>query len=189
MYFQKSRVFLYPVLETRKGGAVTPINTYISWADNITQMDRKLICTFHLRNDADYRKFEKNSLIGNELFYDFKEANDNVGIYVFDFNPHAVDFDTFIKGSYSRFKPVFKERIKKHYSGNNANSVYVDSYINPNKYYRMYSDILGVPVSTLKGGELCDKPDFEKEHLKMLVKGLAVSEKTVDLPKSLKPTQ
>lgn len=184
MYFQKSRVFLYPVLETKRGGSVTPINTFVSWSGNISQMDRKLICTFYLRNDADYRKFEKTALLGNELFHDFKEGEDGTGIYVFDFNKHAVDFDTFIKGAYSRFKPLFKEKIKKYYNGNNANSVYVDSFINPNKYYEMYSDILGMPVSQLKGGELCDHPDFEKEHLKMLIKDFAVTEKSVDLPKS-----
>jgi hypothetical protein len=183
MYFQKSRVFLYPVLETKRGGSVTPINTYVSWADNITRIDRKLICTFYLRNDADYRAFEKNMLLKNELFHDFKEGENGVGIYIFDFDKHAVDFDSFLTGSYSRFKPLFKQRIMKHYNGNNANSVYVDSFINPNKYYEIYSQILAMPVSQLKGGELCDRPDFIKEHLKMLVKDLTVSEKSLDLPK------
>lgn len=189
MYFQKSRVFLYPVLETKRGGSVTPINTFVSWADNISQVDRKLICLFTLRNDSDFRKFEKTMLLGNELFHDFKEGEDGTGIYVFDFNKHAVDFDTFLKGTYSRFKPVFKNRIKAYYNGNNANAVYVDSFINPNKYYDMYSHILAMPVSQLKGGELCDKPDFEKEHLKLLVKSLSVTETSVDLPLTIKPTQ
>lgn len=183
LYFQKSRVFLYPILETKRGGSVTPINTFISWGGQVTQHDRKLICLFNLRNDEEYKKFEKIALLGNELFCDFKEGPDDVGAYVFDFNKHAVDFDLFIKGAYSRFRPLFKERIKKYYNKNNSNSVYMDSFINPNKYYEMYSDILGMPVSQLKGGELCDKPDFEKEHLKMLEKGLAVPEKSVDLPK------
>jgi len=190
MYFQKSRVFLYPVLGVKKSGSVTPINTFVSWAEGgITQRDRKLICTFYLRNDKDYLQFEKQSLLKNELFHDFKEGPDGIGAYVFDFNKHAVDFDTFLKGAYSRFKPFVKDRIKKHYNGNNSNSVYVDSFINPKKYYDIYSDILGMPVSQLKGGELCDKPNFEKEHLKMSFKEDLVSKKSLDLLKQQKPTQ
>jgi hypothetical protein len=33
-YFQKSRVFLYPALEIKRGGSVTPVETYISWKNN-----------------------------------------------------------------------------------------------------------------------------------------------------------
>jgi len=188
MYFQKSKVFLYPVLETKRSSSVTPINTFVSWENSITQKDRKLICLFTLRNDPDFLKFEKTKLLGNELFCDFKEGEDGTGIYIFDFNKHAVDFDTFLKGAYSKFKPMFKDRIKAHYNGNNANTVYVDSFINPNKYYDMYSHILAMPVSQLKGLELCDKPNFEKEHLKLLIKNLAITETSVNLPSTLKPT-
>jgi len=187
MYFQKSRVFLFPVLETKRGGlSITPINTFISWTGRITQDDRKLICTFYLRNDKDFRKFEKMSLLGNELFENFMEVQEddkNVGIYIFDFNKHAVDFDTFLKGKYSRLKDEFKARIKRYYNGNNSNSVYVDSFVNPNKYYNMYSDILGMPVSQLKGGELCDRPDFQKEHLRISIKEDSITENSVNLSK------
>lgn len=183
LYFQKSRVFLYPVLETKRGGSVTPLNTFVSWTGKATQDDRKLICTYHLRNDEDFKKFEKRVLLGNELFENFKVGENGVGIYIFDLKKYAVDFDTFLKGKYSKFKPAFKQKIKRYYNLGNSNSVYVDSFINPNKYYNMYSDILGVPVSQLKGGELCDKPNFQKEHLKILVKDISVTEKSVDLPK------
>ena len=183
MYFQKSRVFLYPVLETKKYGSVTPINTFISWTGKVTQDDRKLICTYYLRNDADFKKFEKRALLSNELIEDFKIGDDGVGIYIFDFNKYAVDFDIFLKGKYSRFKPTIKQKIKKHYNGNNSNSVYVDSFINPNKYYEMYSGILGMPVSQLKGGELCDRPDFQKEHLRISIKEDSITENSVNLSK------
>ena len=185
-YFQKSRIFLYPALETKRIGSVTPINTFISWTGKITQDDRKLICTYYLRNDKEFVNFEKRALLNNELFDDFKEAKDDekrVGIYIFDFNKYAVDFDTFLKGKYSRFKSTIKQRIKNHYNGNNSNSVYVDSFINPNKYYEMYSDILGMPVSQLKGGELCDRPDFQKEHLRISIKEDSITENSVNLSK------
>lgn len=183
-YFQKSRVFLYPVLETKRGGSVTPIDTYVSWEGKYSPADRKLICTFYLRNDVDYKRFEKNSLIGNEMFWDFHEGETGLGIYVFDFEKLAINWDLFLKGQYSRMEQVVKERITRHYASNSANAVYVDSFLYPAKYYHIYADLLNVPVSTLKGGELCDKPDLMKEHLKMLIKGEVVSGKSLDLPQT-----
>ena len=189
-YFQKSRVFLYPVLEVKKkGGVITPINTYVSWDNNILRKERKLICTFQLGSNDSYRKFEKNILLRNELFCDFKEGQNGTGIYIFDFNPYAVDFDIFIKGAYSRLKPLVKEKVMNHYNGNNANTVYVDSFLNPKKYYEIYSRILGIPESTLRGGELCDKPDFIKEKLKMSIKKFDITDNSVNLQPTQKPTQ
>jgi len=192
-YFQKSRVFLYPVLETKRGGKITPINTFVSWDKVCKKSDRRLICTYELRNDVEFEKYEKKVLLGNELFYDFREGvpidGKRIGIYIFDFNKFAVDWDLFIKGAYSRMKTEVKKRIKTYYNGNNSNSVYVDSYINPNKYYEIYSRILGVPESTLRGGELCNRPDFERENLKISIKDIAAWNNSVNLQPTQKPTQ
>ena len=183
-YFQKSRVFLYPVLETKKGGGVTPINTYVSWEGNFKETDQKLICTFYLRNDPEFKRFEKISLFGNELFYDFREGVDGTGIYIFDFAKHAFGWKAFIDGKYSRMGNVIRERVKKHFNTNNANAVYVDSFINPAKYYEIYARLLNVRVDTLIGGELCDKPHFEKEKLKLLVKEVKLRNISLDLSNS-----
>ena len=180
-YFQKSRVFLYPILETKTKGAVTPIQTFVSWEGRFAPADRRLMCTFYLRDDVDFKNFEKGLLFGNPLFEDFKEAPNGVGIYIFNFDKFAVDWDTFLKGKYSNFKSEAKTRISNYYNNNNANSVYVDSFVNPKKYYEIYSELLRVPVNVLKGGELCDKPDFNKERLKMEIKDVEVSDKSLDL--------
>lgn len=183
-YFQKSKVFLYPVLET-KGGSNVPIETYIAWENrNISPQDKKLICLFHLRGDKDYRDFEKNKLFGNPLFEDFQEGENGVGIYVFDFKSFKDDWNIFLDGKYSKLSSVTKERIKKYYGNNTANGVYVDSFVYPKKYYAIYAELLGAPIGLLEGGELCDLPDFEKELLKMSVKGIEVPNKSLDLPKS-----
>lgn len=179
-YFQKSRVFLYPVLETKKIGTIIPINTFISWTGKYTQDDRKLLCTFKLEGGDKYRDFEKKALIRNELFYDFKEGEGETGIYIFDFTNFAVDWDLFLKGAYSRMKVEVKSRIKRYYNGNNSNSVYVDSFLNPKKYYEIYSHLLNVRESDLRGGELCDPPNFQKEHLNMLVKDLSIKDNSVN---------
>jgi hypothetical protein len=181
-YFPKSRVFLYPLLGIRSDSSVRPIDTYVSW-DSIVKEDRKLICTFYLRNDLDYKKFEQSSLFGNQLFHDFKEAEGGIGIYIFDFGKYSADWDRFLKGKYSHFSLEAKDKIKRAYSGNNSNAVYVESYIYPQKYYPIYAKILGVPIHQLEGGELCDLPNFEKEELKMLVKDVSVKDNSLGLPK------
>ena len=58
-YFQKSRIFMYPILEIKRGASVTPIETYLSWEDQYSLCDRKLICHYHLRDDSEFTVFEK----------------------------------------------------------------------------------------------------------------------------------
>lgn len=181
-YFQKSRVFLYPVLETKRSESTTPVDTFISWEGKFSREERKLICTFYLRSDAEFKLFEKVKLFGNPMFQDFKEGENGMGIYMFDLKEFGSDWDLFLKGQYSKMSIEVKNRIKRHY-GNTPNGVYADSFINPQKYYPIYADLLGVKLETLNGGELCDHPDFEKELLKMSVKDVTVPNKSVDLPK------
>ena len=59
-YFQKSKIFLYPLLDIKRGTSVVPSETYLSWNDTINSEDMKLICTYHFRTDDEYTKFEKN---------------------------------------------------------------------------------------------------------------------------------
>jgi hypothetical protein len=59
-YFQKSRVFLYPMLEIKRGVSVTPIETYVSWDEHYKPEDRKFIVLYHLRNDKEFLNFEKS---------------------------------------------------------------------------------------------------------------------------------
>ena len=49
------------------------------------------------------------------------------------------------------------------YSGNYA---YMHSYLIPEKYFNNYADLLGVDTDMIiKVGELCTKPDLDKETL------------------------
>lgn len=183
-YFPKSRVFLYPLLEMRRDNSVRPLNTYVAWKDNIVREDRWLICTFYLRNDVEYKAYEKRVLLGNPMFQDFKESDDGIGMYIFSFKKYAADWDNFLQGKYSKFSSATKDKIKKNYPGNSVDAVYIDSFLNPKKYYPIYARLLNVHISTLEGGELCDMPDFNKETLKMSLKDNSVKNNSLDLPKS-----
>lgn len=178
-YFQKSRVFLYPVLEIKRGSSVMPIKTFVSWEGHYKPEDRKLICLYYLRDDEEFIRFEKQKLINNPLFHDFKHAEEDKGVYVFDLSGSADDYDAFLKGRYSKMSPVHKKKVKSYYGVYNSNFVYIDSYLNPEKYFLMYSEILGVDSEELKKvGELCDPPDMEKELLTMDIIELNIKTQT-----------
>lgn len=178
-YFQKSRIFLYPMLEIKRGVSVTPIETYVSWDGHYAPEDRKFIVLYHLRNDKEFLNFEKEILLGNKLFHDFKPVEDNKAVYVFDFTPYASDWDFIIEGKYSRLSKLYKRKIENFYGRKDSNFAYIESFLYPEKYFSMYSQIIDVPESLLKEvGELCSKVDFERETLKATVKSLEFRTKT-----------
>jgi len=168
-YFQKSRVFLYPVLEIPRGGSVTPIQSYISWKDNIKQEDCKLICHYYLRNDNEFLNIQKHKLFGSKYFDKFVEGpgdgQQKQGIFIFDMSDFKTSWDAFLKGKYSKLSAPLKQHIKNYYARSKF-LPHVTSYLYPEKYYPFYSEILGVPISVLKeSGELADVPNFTKEEL------------------------
>lgn len=164
-YFQKSRVFLYPALQIKRGVSVTPIDTYISWRGRFKPEDRKFICLYHLRDDEEFVKFEKVKLLNNKLFHDFVQVKDK-GAYIFDFDSLADDWDYFVSGKYSQMSRAHKRQIKNFYGPYSSNFAYVDSFLEPEKYFKIYSDLLDIKLRVLKEiGELCDKPDLDRETL------------------------
>lgn len=175
-YFQKSRIFLYPALMIPRGTSVTPLETYVSWTAHYEKEDCKLICLYHLRSDLEFRSFEKMKLFGNPHFHDFYEVEDDKGLYIFDYQEFKDDWDKFLSGKYSTLSKQLKSLILGHYSKSKKNYVYVDSYLNPEMYYDLYSRLLNCDKKLLEQvGELCDKPDFEKETISLNIKELKFS--------------
>lgn len=167
-YFQKSKAFLYPLLGIRRGAVITPMETYVAWEDEFLAEDRKLILTYHLREDKEFSDFEKTKLLDNSLLCDFRETNHKVGVYIFDFEGFANDWDCFLKGHYTKMSAPVKRRILEFFKNNHSNYKYLDSYLNPEKYFSIYAELLKVPVEVLhEVGELCSPPDLKKETLKL----------------------
>jgi hypothetical protein len=174
-YFQKSRIFLYPFLDIKRGSSATPIQTYVSWENNYKPEDMKLSCLYHLRDDIEFRKFEKQKLLGNKLFCDFKLVDEDKGVYVFDYKELKDTWNFFLEGKYSKFSIENKRKIKSFFSHKNTYA-YIESYLHPERYFRMYADMLNIDESVLISvGELCSKPDFDKELLTASVKNLEIS--------------
>lgn len=172
-YFQKSKLFLYPLLDIGRTNSITPITTCLSWKDHYEVKDLALMCLYHTRDDAEFRTFEKYKLLGNPLFKSVYEAENDKRVYVFNFSKHKKDWEHVINGQYSKLSVAHKAKIKSYFGVKNSNYVYVDSYLHPERYYDIYSRLLGVKIHILQETvELCSHPDMEKEELNVKIKDL-----------------
>lgn len=181
-YFQKSKIFLYPLLDIKRGTSVVPIETYVSWGDLCSTEDMKLICVYHTRTDAEYINFEKNVLLKHSRLCDYVKADAVTSVFTFDFSDLSDDWDHFINGRYSRMDVKIKRRILDFFDSNSGNYFYVNSYLFPLTNHAVYAELLDVSIALIKEvHELCDKPDFDKENLVLEVANLENIEKTVNL--------
>ena len=165
-YFQKSKIFLYPVLDIKKGTNIIPSQTYLGWKDRYVPEDMKLVCVYNTANTPTYLHFEKQILLKHNRLCDFCKVDSTTSIYIFDFSDLKPDWHHLLNGAYSKINDELKRKILNYFKDNTANSVYITSYLYPEKYFVDYAIILDVPVSLLEEvGELCDKPDIDKEKL------------------------
>jgi hypothetical protein len=171
-YFQKSKIFLYPLLGIKRGSSVVPAETYISWSDKYSPEDAKLICVYSTRDDSEYKNFETNVLLKHNRLHDYT-VSDNQSVFVFDFTDMLEDWNYFINGKYSKMNKSTKEKILDFFERYSGNYIYISSYLHPEKWFDRYAELLGVETSLLEEvGELCNLPDLEKECLNIKIADL-----------------
>ena len=171
-YFQKSKVFLYPLLGIKKGIRFVPIETYLNW-DGYFKSDTDFFCLYNVPQTKEENKmfevFKQLHLKTNEHFIEwFPISNDKnketLLVCHFKFDMFKRDIKKFKKGKYSQFSEYVKKRLLDFFGDIGTISQYVESYLYPEHYYNIYSDLLNVPVNILEEvGELCDKPNLNKE--------------------------
>jgi len=172
-YFQKSKVFLYPLLQIRKGVQYVPIETYLSWDDKYHIKDCKFICLYSAKDDEKFKRFEQVYLTKNKLFEEYYKPEEDLHLYVYDYSKFKHDLDMFILGKYSKFTLKTKEKISNFFGDVGTIADYIQSYINPEGFHELYAEHLGVPLNTIEQVyELCSKPDLDKENLKISVNEL-----------------
>lgn len=165
-YFQKSKIFVYPLLDIKRGSSVTPVQTYFAWVDKYTPEDAKYITVYQERDDLEYKNFVKNVLLKHSRLCDYHKTDDGLVVFVFDFSDIKEDWNHLIEGRYSKMNSNIKRKIRDHFDKKGGHYVYIDSYLFPEKYFTIYSELLQVDEVLLKSvGELCTKPDLEKELL------------------------
>jgi hypothetical protein len=171
-YFQKSKVFIYPLLGIKRGLSVVPIETYVAWEGYYKPEDMKLICVYDFRVDEEYKKIEKNILLEHNRLFDYKKVKAEV-VIVFDFSDLNDDWFHFIYGRYSQLSTKTKQKILSFFDIHGGNYAYMHSYLIPEKYYANYSELLNVDTELLREVvELCNKPDLDKETLKLEIADL-----------------
>lgn len=159
-YFQKSRVFLYPLLGLVKGKDRAPVETYVRTLNRNDLYE--LICVYENDKSIEF-EVHKTKLEKHDLF-SRNEYISNFYVCVFDMSKYKEDIDRFYDGKYSKISYLNKQKITRFFGNKTKNSVYIDSYLYPHKYYDIYAKLLEIPASMLKEvGELCNKPDMEKE--------------------------
>jgi len=169
-YFQKSKVFFYPLLGIPKGTKYVPIGTYLAWEDEIDLNDKKFMCIYKQRGGKMFSKFEDKHLLGNALFDDYQQLDKNIHLYIFDFSKYPHDWEALLKGKYSKFTKKTKNTITKFFGEVGKITEYVESYIYPEYYHEDCANDLDVNIETIqKVWELTDKPDLIKEVLKIKV--------------------
>jgi len=167
-YFQKSRVFVYPALGIRRGASVTPEETFMSWEGYFSVKDTKFCCLYTVAKTHTFQNFEKTKLLVNPRFYDVIKVDDERAVYVFDYQDMIEDWNHIVKGKYSKISKEHKTKIRQYIGLTSGNLPYIDSFLYPEKFFPVYSILIDVNEKLLRDvGELCDKPDFEKETLKI----------------------
>jgi hypothetical protein len=126
----------------------------------------KLVAVYPARKDQEYLNFEKHVLLKHPRVTDYILLNEDQCIFTFDFSDLENDWQKFMKGQYSKINPQLKRKIRDHFDKNTSTSIYIDSYMFPDKYFALYADLLGTNEALLREvGELCSPPDLEKENL------------------------
>jgi len=167
-YFQKSKVFLYPLLGIKKGIRFVPVQTYISWNNICPESKNKFLCLYNIdKKDETIKKqfeiFKQLHLEQHEL-YEAHHIIDNLDLFIFDFSMYRKDLEKFKHGQYSQFSEITKIKILNFFGKIGTISEYIESYLYPEHYYDLYSELLNIPAEELEEvGELCDKPNIEKE--------------------------
>lgn len=165
-YFQKSKVFLYPLLRLRKGIDFVPMETYILWDGVYSEKDYKFICVYKCERNEKFLKFENNFLKSHDMFENHVQLPDDEQVYVFNFRTYKYDFDKFINGTYSKFSVGTKNQILNFFGSVGHISEYIESFLDPEQYHDAYAEALDVPLESIQDVyEVCSIPDLKKETL------------------------
>ena len=165
-YFQKSKVFLYPLLELKKGLAHVPKQTYIAWEDVYSVEDRMFLCVYKTPMNESFEKFMVKNILHNKYFEEHIQLDTNKQLIVFNFNSVKFDYDKFINGKYSAFTIDSKILILDYFGDDNKVSEYIQGFLSPESSHEEYAEFLGVSIDSLQDVyEICTPPDIEKETL------------------------
>ena len=163
-YFQKSKVFLYPLLKLRKGLKYVPIQTYVCWEHVYTSGEYKLLCEYNAKSGKGFEEFCDRYLNCHVLFEKELDISENKHVFIFNLSPYKNDFNRFLQGKYSQFSLDSKITILDFFGSSSKMLSFVQSFLSPDSAHEDYAKALGVDKETIEEiYEVCSKPDIEKE--------------------------
>lgn len=173
-YFQKSFWMLYPLVNIPKTVRYRPLGSYIKDSYlNISEKDKKLLLCYENRQDNEFfESFESIYLINNIFYSDFY-MTEKYRIYIFDLSHYGKDYDKFLQGKYSKLSDKTKEIIDTYFSKKTPTKLLhhpkIHAYLYPNKeIYMRIAEEIGEKYETIaEVKEILNKPDLEKETLKI----------------------
>tara|TARA_R100001440_G_scaffold73545_1_gene98189 strand:- start:951 stop:1532 length:582 start_codon:yes stop_codon:yes gene_type:complete len=165
-YFQKSKVFLYPLLKLKKGLPFVPRQTYICWDNVYTPEDCRFFCEYKVKYTDKFSKFIAEYLSRNIYFEDYIKLDDRQHLFIYDLTKLKADYKRFIEGKYSQFSLDSKITILDFFSDDTKVADYVQGFLTPEDVHVDYAEFLDVSVETLERvHEICTPPNLEKETL------------------------
>lgn len=165
-YFQKSKVFLYPLLGIAKGQTYVPVETYICWQDAFDYTDYRFISVYNSIRSTEYIIFEDVVLKQNKMFDSYYKLSNDRHLYIFNIESYKHDFNMFVDGKYSKFSSNAKNKISNYFSSSKGISKNIKSFLYPEEFHSNYAKSLDVDLSIIKEvHEVCSKPDMKKECL------------------------
>ncbi len=113
-YFQKSKLFLYPLLGFERG-LTAPEEVYFSWDGKYASEDQKLILVYSNLTNPFYQELKSTKLSKHRLLLEIIPTMNDQEIYVFDFSSYATDWVHLIAGRYSKMSLKTKQTILDYF--------------------------------------------------------------------------
>ena len=165
-YFQKSKVFLYPLLQIKKGITHVPIQTYVAWDNVYSINDYKFFCKYQTKKTEKFTKFAMQNLISHPLYEESIQLNEEAQLFIYDFSKFKHDYKRFLDGKYSQLSLDTKIHILDFFGNTEKIASYVQGFLQPEEVHDDYAEKLGVSLSDIeKIYEVCTPPDLDKETL------------------------
>jgi hypothetical protein len=171
-YFQKSKIFLFPLIKIPFGSHPVNMESYFSMEEHF-QHDKVFITVHYFLNEKNencknkkitFERFTQEILKANKRFVSIKNIGANVVECLFDLSEYREDVLLFLEGKYSCMSENTKKIVANYFAKTHPNHPFVESFVYPELYHKSYAEHLDVNVELLKEVvELCDKPDFNKE--------------------------
>lgn len=167
-YFQKSKVFLFPLLGLPKKSIFEPVSTHLSWQGVYRPRDRKLIILYDTNQMSQEWVTFAHKIVKNTFFRTLAYTKDDTQCaVVMDMKGFENTYQSVLQGKYSHISVEHQSLIMTFFDSKSGEWEYMKTFLKPEKYRKLYAKLYGVEEDTFKG-ELCEMPDTEKECLKLI---------------------